>query len=62
LTAISAIIIALVYCIVEDIVQLVETPTFDRELIWCDFSGIPYFFGVAMFMFEGNTIAMEIYY
>lgn len=27
-----------------------------------DFSGIPYFFGIAMFMFEGNAISIEIYH
>jgi hypothetical protein len=43
-----------------DIVEI-NYPTFDKTLIWVNWSGIPYFFGIASFMFEGNALALEIY-
>jgi hypothetical protein len=36
-------------------------PTFDKNYVWFRIYGIPYFFGIASFMFEGNALALEIY-
>jgi amino acid permease len=30
--------------------------------MWADWGGIPSFFGIAMFMFEGNAIVIDIYH
>jgi len=42
--------------------QEISVPTFDKDFKWLDPWGIPYFFGTVMFMFEGNGLALEIYY
>jgi len=59
LTAMISIGIALCYIVSTDI-QEINNPTFDKNLIWMNIEGIPYFFGIAMFMFEGNAVAIEI--
>jgi hypothetical protein len=37
-------------------------PNIDKSLEWFNFRGVPYFFGTALFMFEGNAIALEMYH
>lgn len=61
ITAIVSIGLAIAYIIGTSIEQINE-PKYGRELKLCDFSRIPYFFGIAMFMFEGNAISIEIYH
>lgn len=40
---------------------MIIDPVYDRTYSWVNFSGIPSFFGIALFMFEGNTMSIEIY-
>ena len=61
MVAMVSIFVALGYILVDDMVEMAH-PRFDKNLQWIDFSGLPYFFGTAMFMFEGNAVALEIYY
>ncbi len=58
--AMFSILIALLYVLLTDIHEI-RYPTFDKTYIFADFSGIPYFFGIALFMFEGNALSLEIY-
>eukprot|EP00347_Sterkiella_histriomuscorum_P009779 403339927 len=60
ITAIISISIALCYIILTDISEI-NYPSFDKTLNYVNLSGIPYFFGIAMFMFEGNVVAVEIH-
>lgn len=49
-------------CLMCDDVMEIVSPSFTKELIWADFGNIPEFFGIALFVFEGNTLILEIYY
>ena len=60
-TAICSISIALTYVMLTDL-QEINYPTFDKSLSYMSISGLPYFFGIAMFMFEGNVVAVEIHH
>jgi hypothetical protein len=55
-----SILVALAYVLLNDIAEI-HSPNYDKELKLFDWAGIPYFFGTAMFMFEGNAVALEIY-
>jgi len=61
MTAMVSIIIALSYIIYSS-VEEVSHPAFERELSLVRVKGIPYFFGISMFMFEGNAVTLEIYH
>ena len=61
ITAMISISCALIYIVVEDIEEI-RHPTFDKTYEWFNFSGLPYFFGIAMFIFEGNALSLEIYH
>lgn len=61
LTAIVSIGIALIYILISDVDEI-NNPDYDKTLKWMDLSQIPYFFGIAMFMFEGNAVSLEIYH
>ena len=39
----------------------ITKPTFDRTFKSFDITGVPYFFGIVCFAFEGNTVTLEIY-
>lgn len=56
-----SIVVALLYVLLVDFHEI-NYPTFEKEHKWVDFSGLPYFFGTALFMFEGNAVALEIYH
>ena len=58
--AMASITFSFLYIIWTDIVVL-ENSSFDSTLTMANFAGIPYFFGIASFMFEGNALALEIY-
>ena len=60
LTALASIVCALAYIMATDVAEIVE-PTMVTELSFSNVLGIPYFFGIALFMFEGNALALEIY-
>jgi amino acid permease len=42
-------------------IDMISTPEFERTYSQANLSGIPYFFGICCFIFEGNTVTLEIY-
>ena len=40
---------------------MISTPQFERSYSQFDPTGIPFFFGICCFAFEGNTVTLEIY-
>jgi hypothetical protein len=52
---------ALAYILVTDVLEI-NMPTFDKTYSWVNIEGFPMFFGIAMFMFEGNALSLEIYH
>jgi amino acid permease len=54
--SLASILTALIYLFYTDV--SVET---NSVTTLSDLSGVPYFFGLALFMFEGNALALEIY-
>ncbi|TNV78508.1 hypothetical protein FGO68_gene14267 [Halteria grandinella] len=60
LVAIISIVTAIAYILFSDIDEIVN-PTLNLSHKLCDLSGIPYFYGIASFMFEGNAVQLEIY-
>lgn len=61
LVAVVSIFMALVYIIYDDIIYIRYESMGNQHLKWFDVRGIPYFFGTAMFMLEGNAVVLEIY-
>lgn len=57
----GSILLSLLYIFCTNFTEVLN-PSFDKDLVWIDWSGIPYFFGISLFMFEGNATAMEIYH
>jgi hypothetical protein len=57
-----SIVVALLYVIGSDIYEINHPSYSNKERKFVDFTGIPLFFGTALFMFEGNGVAIEIYY
>lgn len=60
IVAVGSICVALIYILYTDLLEI-SNPLFDKTYIFIDMSGIPYFFGIASFMYEGNALALEIY-
>jgi amino acid permease len=60
LVAMISIVTAILYIIMSDIDEILN-PSLDKTLTFWDFSGFPYFYGIASFMFEGNAVQLEIY-
>jgi proton-coupled amino acid transporter len=60
--ALASIISSLIYVLITDLFLIYGE---HEKGLWthkiCDLSGLPYFFGIALFMFEGNAIALEVY-
>lgn len=52
--------IGLSYVLITDCIEIAN-PSFEKTYIWWNPAGIPYFFGVANFMFEGIALVIEIY-
>mmetsp|Transcript_28621 Transcript_28621/g.35455 ORF Transcript_28621/g.35455 Transcript_28621/m.35455 type:complete len:278 (+) Transcript_28621:204-1037(+) len=42
-------------------VDKINMPTFQKSFKAFDLKGLPYFFGIVTFAFEGNTVTLEIY-
>ena len=62
LTAIVSIGVALAYVLITDVQEIYQpAENFDKTINWVNFSQIPSFFGIAMFMYEGNAVSLEIY-
>jgi hypothetical protein len=59
--ATTSIICSLIYVIVTDINEI-KDGHIDKTYSLIDIFGIPSFFGIALFMFEGNPLALEIYH
>jgi len=53
--------LALFYVIILSIYRLFEPLSFDKDFFFVDWTGIPAYFGISLFAFEGNPIALEIY-
>jgi hypothetical protein len=62
LIAMVSIGVALFYVIYYDIAETTNISRPDMTLKYAEFSGIPYFFGISLFMFEGNALTTEIYH
>ena len=58
--ALASITAALLYILYTDLFYI-KHPTVPRTLDYFNIEGVPYFFGIALFMFEGNALALEIY-
>ena len=41
--------------------DMISTPIFERTYNEFNIKGIPFFFGICCFAFEGNTVTLEIY-
>ena len=59
--AIISIFIALAYVIFSDAWEVTHA-SHEEPLNLVNWAGIPCYFGTAMFMFEGNGVALEIYH
>jgi hypothetical protein len=55
-----SIVTSLFYILITDIQLIKWGSVLSIENYFIDFSGLPSFFGVALFMFEGNALALEI--
>lgn len=42
-------------------INQISEPSFERTFKSFDVKGVPYFFGICIFAFEGNTVTLEIY-
>lgn len=62
MTAMLSILVALIYVMLHDIQEIAHPTLLEKETKLVDFSGLPFFFGTALFMFEGNAVALEISY
>ena len=43
-------------------VSLLLNPTYEKELDEVNFSGLGFFIGIAMYVLEGNALAVDIYH
>jgi amino acid permease len=55
-----SLLIALFWLWIDAFANIVE-PTFDKHYTAIQPTGIPYFFGVSCFVFEGNGLTLDIY-
>ena len=53
--AMISIIYAMLHIFITDFLEIMS-PTRDRTLLLSNIAGIPYFYGIASFMFEGNAV------
>jgi solute carrier family 36 (proton-coupled amino acid transporter) len=58
--AMLSIIYAMIHILVTDIGEII-TPTKEKTLMFSNLAGLPYFYGIASFMFEGNAVQLDIY-
>ncbi len=59
ITAMISILVALlylIYCTFDEILN----PSFEKIHTVSNISGLPYFFGISLFLFEGNALSLEI--
>jgi hypothetical protein len=54
--ALISIVYAFLHIFTTDIIQITNEGTPDITLKLIDLAGIPYFYGIASFMFEGNAV------
>jgi len=58
--ALTSLVIA-IFSVWATTIEHIESPTFQRHFKSFDIKGVPYFFGIVCFAFEGNTVTLEIY-
>lgn len=58
--AVISIIYALSHVILTDIAEI-WNPTREITLNYFNLAGVPYFYGIVSFMFEGNAVQLDIY-
>ena len=39
-----------------------QDPTYEKDLTEFNLAGFPYFFGMALFVLEGNAVSIDIYH
>lgn len=61
LAAMISIFLALIYIVINDAMTFSQVEN-KEPLQLVNWTGVPYYFGTAMFMFEGNAVALEIYH
>ena len=54
--AMVSIVYAMVHIIITDVIEIWSPSPLDKTLYLFNFSGLPYFYGIASFMFEGNAV------
>ena len=59
--AMVSIVYAMVHIIITDVIEIWSPSPLDKTLYLFNFSGLPYFYGIASFMFEGNAVQLDIY-
>ena len=50
-----SIVYAMLHIIITDSIEI-YSPTIKKELFMFNLGGLPYFYGIASFMFEGNAV------
>jgi hypothetical protein len=53
--AMVSIVYAMLHIIITDSIEI-YSPTIKKELFMFNLGGLPYFYGIASFMFEGNAV------
>jgi hypothetical protein len=59
--AMVSIVYAMVHIIITDAIEIWSPTCLDKTLYLFNFRGLPYFYGIASFMFEGNAVQLDIY-
>jgi hypothetical protein len=59
--AMVSIVYSMVHIIITDVIEIWSPSPLDKTLHLFNFSGLPYFYGIASFMFEGNAVQLDIY-
>jgi hypothetical protein len=54
--AMVSIVYSMVHIIITDVIEIWSPSPLDKTLHLFNFSGLPYFYGIASFMFEGNAV------
>ena len=54
--AMVSIVYAMIHIIITDLLEIWSPTQADRTLYLFNLAGLPYFYGIASFMFEGNAV------
>lgn len=58
--ALTSILLA-IFSVMITSIDFIQYPPFEKTLTRFDFKGVPYFFGICTFAFEGTNVTLEIY-